>query len=523
MNVKCVSFLLAVLLPLFIVGIVPATADVSGEWEVVHVFPQWLVLLDVACAGPDDVWVVGMNEQTDTNQIYYSNDGGETWVMQYSGMDLAVFLVGMDAADESSVYIAGTYVFAFPDAEGCGAMTRSGRIAWNPIPTADSFIASFRSVTARSPLEAHLVGGWGFSDIKGLYSTFDGGQSWTQYATIPASHAVLFADFAGEQDIWVTGGAWPEDEGRAGGYTDVFEPHVRRALGSALDGFTQNMEQIEEPSLESGVDSKQDFPTRTGQYESSIWYSGNAGASWTQQLSSVDIGYMGGIDMLDADFGIAVGAGDFTAQIYRTTDGGATRPRVHFPSENDHILADIEMVDETIGWAVGYGPDGPEGQPGTAILGTTDGGLTWTREPINEATALLGVSMCDEHRGFTCGGYNLNISRVFRYDDGFYDGTGVEGGMNGRRVALAQNQPNPFNPRTTISFQLAGQEHVQLAVYDVSGREIAVLADRTFTDGMHEVVWHGLDDRGASVPSGVYFARCAVDGESESMKLVLLR
>ena len=496
MLIRCTVLALAVLLT--------ACPSLAGQWEMVHVFPQWLVLLDIACASPNDVWVAGVNEMTNTNQIYHSTDGGETWTMQYSGMDLSVFMVGMDAADKSTAFIAGTYVFAF-SADGCGAMTSTGGSSWNPVDPADPFVASFRSVNARSSQEAHLVGSWGFGDTKGLYSTFNGGASWTHYSTVPATHALLFADFSGSQNIWATGGAWPEKGGRSDHYSEAFEPHVRRLFS------------------ETAADPMSERETLPGQYESSIWYSSNGGGSWTQQLSNVGIGYMGGIDMVDAAFGIAVGAGDFTAQIYRTTNGGATWPRISFPSENDHILADIEMVSAAEGWAVGYSPDGPGGQPGTAIVGTTDGGLSWAREPINEATALLGVSMYDEHRGFTCGGNNLKISRVLRYDDGYYTGTAVETAEAEGRLMLSQNQPNPFNPRTTLAFRLPREQRARLAVYDVQGQRVALLADRVFSPGEQSLVWDGTDDRGVPAPAGVYFARLVAGEVSESRKLVLVR
>jgi hypothetical protein len=66
-------------------------------------------------------------------------------------------------------------------------------------------------------------------------------------------------------------------------------------------------------------------------------------------------------------------------------------------------------------------------------------------------------------------------------------------------IALLNNYPNPFNPVTQIPFELPGQARVHLAVYDVLGRQVAVLADRVYSSGRHQVSW---DASGQS--SGVY-------------------
>lgn len=475
----------------------------DGEWEVIYTFPQWFVILDVACSGPWDVWVAGLNEQTNTNQIYHSSDGGESWTMQYSGMDLAVFLVGMDApADGSTVFIAGTFIMMM-SSDGTGAMTSNSGSNWNPIPPADDFISSFRSVTALSSQEAYLVGGWGFSDIKGLYATFDGGSNWEQFCEVPASHPLQFASFAGD-DIWVTGGVWPEEEERPAGYSEILTPNVRLAAEAEIGG-------------ESGSTDEE--------FEASIWHSGNGGSSWTEQFSSIGVGCMGGIDMIDVNTGIAVGGGpDFVSQIYRTANGGNTWSQVSFASQNDHILSDIEMVNASEGWAVGYDPNGPGGQPGTAIIGTTDGGLTWSREPINEATALLGLDMYDEHRGYTAGGNNLKISRVIRYDDGYYSQS-IEGSSSATPVQISLNPPvpNPFTESIALTVNLSMEQHIHLAVYDISGQMIATITDEVLPGGTHYLQWYGTDDSGIPVQAGVYFAQCSGGSVSETTKMILLR
>ena len=68
--------------------------------------------------------------------------------------------------------------------------------------------------------------------------------------------------------------------------------------------------------------------------------------------------------------------------------------------------------------------------------------------------------------------------------------------------ALFQNYPNPFNPTTTVGYQLAAESKVRLSVYDLLGREVAVLADGTGWTGFHK----GTMDA-SSLSSGMYILR----------------
>jgi|GEM_PF-1877012 len=74
---------------------------------------------------------------------------------------------------------------------------------------------------------------------------------------------------------------------------------------------------------------------------------------------------------------------------------------------------------------------------------------------------------------------------------------------------LHQNHPNPFNPSTTIRFELPQTVHVKLTVYDVQGRRVVVLRDGEVEAGIIEVEWDGCDASGRVLPSGVYL--CCLD------------
>jgi hypothetical protein len=91
------------------------------------------------------------------------------------------------------------------------------------------------------------------------------------------------------------------------------------------------------------------------------------------------------------------------------------------------------------------------------------------------------------------------------------------------RIVLRQNNPNPFNPATTIRFGLLSEGRVTLRVYDVGGRLIRTLVDGKRPPGWYEAVWNGLDQSGRSVASGVYFCRLRMGDLGKTRKMVLLR
>lgn len=90
-------------------------------------------------------------------------------------------------------------------------------------------------------------------------------------------------------------------------------------------------------------------------------------------------------------------------------------------------------------------------------------------------------------------------------------------------LTLAAARPNPFNPRTTLSFVLPRSGAVELVVHDLAGNRVATLLDGSLDAGLHEVAWAGVDDRGRPVPTGVYVSRLVAFGEVRTGKLVLLK
>jgi len=86
------------------------------------------------------------------------------------------------------------------------------------------------------------------------------------------------------------------------------------------------------------------------------------------------------------------------------------------------------------------------------------------------------------------------------------------------------NFPNPFNPTTTISYQLPENSEVELAIYNLKGQKVKQLVSNSagqLSAGQHTVTWNGTDNNNKSVSSGIYFYKLSA-GKSSAMKKMLL-
>ena len=83
---------------------------------------------------------------------------------------------------------------------------------------------------------------------------------------------------------------------------------------------------------------------------------------------------------------------------------------------------------------------------------------------------------------------------------------------------LAQNFPNPFNPETTINFDIPERSNVKLSIYNINGQEIAVLVNDFINAGTYSESFNG-----SNLTSGVYFYRLESNGHSTTKRMLLLK
>ena len=147
-------------------------------------------------------------------------------------------------------------------------------------------------------------------------------------------------------------------------------------------------------------------------------------------------------------------------------------------------------------------------------------------------------------RGYTtsnpeAGSYNASVGRYYLRVDGYLGATSsytltIAGGLAPLATlpekdalpmafALRQNAPNPFNPVTTIKFDLPGKSPVSLRIFDQRGRLVRTLVHEAMQAGSHSVLWNGLDDAGRQANSGVYLYLIEADGFRDTKKMTLLK
>jgi hypothetical protein len=87
----------------------------------------------------------------------------------------------------------------------------------------------------------------------------------------------------------------------------------------------------------------------------------------------------------------------------------------------------------------------------------------------------------------------------------------------------SNNYPNPFNPETTISFDLPQRNKVELVVYNLKGQRVKSLINQEIDMGKHKIIWNGTNNHGKQVASGVYYYRLSSGNYTKTNKMGLMK
>jgi hypothetical protein len=107
--------------------------------------------------------------------------------------------------------------------------------------------------------------------------------------------------------------------------------------------------------------------------------------------------------------------------------------------------------------------------------------------------------------------------------DGEFFSPTIEITVPGLVTTLHRNKPNPFNPTTSIRFDLSEAAHVTISVFDAAGRLVRTLVDENRGVGVHVAEWDGRDAAGRVAPSGVYFTRMEAGKFVATSKMVMMK
>ena len=91
------------------------------------------------------------------------------------------------------------------------------------------------------------------------------------------------------------------------------------------------------------------------------------------------------------------------------------------------------------------------------------------------------------------------------------------------KTELSKNYPNPFNPSTTIPYELKEDGLVSMVVYDLNGAEVKTLVSENISAGSYQTVWNGLNNTGQNVASGRYIVKMSAPGFSDTITMTLLK
>jgi hypothetical protein len=101
--------------------------------------------------------------------------------------------------------------------------------------------------------------------------------------------------------------------------------------------------------------------------------------------------------------------------------------------------------------------------------------------------------------------------------------TDASGGSLQLPSGLVSCHPNPFNPKMAVTYRVGSESRVELCVYDVQGREVRRLVDRSVAPGEHTVLFDGRDLHGNPLPSGIYFVRLDTENLLQVRQITLLK
>lgn len=201
----------------------------------------------------------------------------------------------------------------------------------------------------------------------------------------------------------------------------------------------------------------------------------------------------------------------FERTVYGTRNGGVrwdSLAKAGTADEEFQARA-VSFVDTSTGWLFGgasfFGDY-------AAIFRTTDGGMTWVRDHQGGATDLLDGLMIDRYHGWAVG----TAGSVFAYRQVTGVPEIVEGLPGG--YVLRPCYPNPFNPTTTIEYEVLKRSSVQLRICDATGKEVRELVNAQHEPGVYRITFDAT-----GLASGVYYCTMLTEWTQEVKEMLFLK
>lgn len=237
----------------------------------------------------------------------------------------------------------------------------------------------------------------------------------------------------------------------------------------------------------------------------------NSGVNWIPLTNPIASGNTTCLYFVDANTGFL---GTINGQVSKTTNGGINWQT---NSVSQYVITSLKFVNANTGYFTGSGNIG--GVKGV-LSKTIDGGVSWNRQNLPSNWSLLNLTVLNSNSLLACGDAGTIIKTT---TGGEYIGVEKVGSEIPARHFLLRNFPNPFNPNTTIRFDISNQHpeektRTQILIYDVMGKLISIMVDQYLGPGSYKIQWNAQN-----FPSGVYFCTLRVGEFSQTEKIVLLK
>ena len=392
------------------------------------------------------------------------------WFVQNSGTTSN--LTSLYFIDTETGYVCGD--------NGCLLKTTNGGTLWLPSSLDTNLHFSF--ITFRNAQTGYCLGN--DTDNKLLYTT-NGGLNWLFKMNIPSQYLPRNIIFLNNITGYISGAGIPYKTTDGGVSWQVFQPQTSNNRNILLSSFKVNENKI------FWVGSKYHPPA---QDDAIVYFTTNGGQSFTESI--LPSTQMIDVSFFDINTGYLVGLGYFG----KSTDGGLNWNYVDTPPLYGTSVC--YSASNKVFTASGYG-----------LYYSDNGGLNFN---LQYHAYLNKVKMLNENTGYCVGFYG----RILKTTNGGIIGINNISTEIPEQFSLSQNYPNPFNPTTKIRFDISGTSAAQafLSVFDVTGREVAVLVSQELKPGTFEVDWDA-----SNFPSGVYFYKLTAGSFSETKKMVLIK
>jgi photosystem II stability/assembly factor-like uncharacterized protein len=381
--------------------------------------------------------------------------------------------------------------------------TTDGGETWNEqlIPSDSTQLRDFYFTDSKT---GYIIGGTGL-----ILSTKDGGESWQKQESGTTTHLLRGISFINDSTGWVTGQM--DDGTKRGGillHTDNGGENWE-ILSDRSDGILYYDVKFRD-SLNGIVIGSYGFDN----FDPIEVYSTNDGGQNLTHISQFEGAHTFKLKFAGQDTLWASGWG-----FAKSFDGGETWSSNYSIELTDLIrglltFTDVLPVNGKVGWAVVVNILGPENNS-YHLYKTSDYGNSWEIVPTPEGFIPHAVTYKGDYL-FLAGADGLiitNETNPVKVNDS-------EELINS--FELLQNYPNPFNPSTKIEYNLHKESLVKLTVYDVLGKKIKILVNKTQGQGYYSVNWNGDNEQGQHVQSGIYFIQLTAGNKSITRKAVLI-